>query len=295
MAKSAGTRGSEAALEVRQKLVMLRNLQCGIPFVLSLLPSTLSLTISSPFPVLLCLFSSLSLSDFVLSLSFFVSVSAFPSLRSFSSFFLVCVCPYLPLRLSLSLSAPRSLCLCLRLCVSLSRSLSLSLSLCFSPSVCLSACLPVCLPVFLSSGPSVYLPACLPGWLAGCLAGWLAVCLLGVLSSFCALCVLLLCFGLVSLAALALSVILRRCFYCFSVVICTDSILYFFCSNAECSFCSSSTLLLCFVFFLPFVLASSFRFHLLCAMFAVCSSLSVYFFLLFPFYPTQLYDKQTSA
>ena len=199
MAKSAGTQGSEAALEVPQKLVMLRNLQCGIPFVLSLLPSTLSLTISSPFPVLLCLFSSLSLSDFVLSLSFCVSVSAFLSLRSFSSFFLVCVCPYLPLRLSLSLCPSLSLPLSPSLRVSVS--LSLSLSLCFSPSVCLSACLPVCLSaclpvclsrslpvclfaclpvclsVFLSSCLPVLLSICLPAWLAGWLPGWLAGCL----------------------------------------------------------------------------------------------------------------------
>lgn len=108
---------------------MLRNLQCAIPFVLSLLPSTLSLTISSPFPVLPCLFSSLSLSDFVLSLSFCVSVSAFLSLRSFSSFFLVCDCPYLPLRLSLSLPLALSASVSLRVSVSLSLSLSPSVSL----------------------------------------------------------------------------------------------------------------------------------------------------------------------
>ena len=198
------------------------------------------------------------------------------SVSSFFLFVLPCLWLSLSASPSLSLSLPLALSASVSLRVSVSLSLSLSPSVSLHLSVCLSACLPVCLS------------ACLPGWLAG----WLSV-----LSSFCALCVLLLCFGLVSLAALALSVILRRCFYCFSVVICTHSILilYFFCSNAECSFCSSSTLLLCFFFFLPFVLASSFRFHLLCARFAVCSSLSVYFFLLFPFYLTQLYDKQTSA
>ena len=242
MAKSAGTQGSEAALEVRQKLVMLRNLQCAIPFVLSLLPSTLSLTISSPFPVLPCLFSSLSLSDFVLSLSFCVSVSAFLSLRSFSSFFLVCDCPYLPLRLSLSLCLCLFACLCLALSLSLPLFLSICLSACLP--VCLSACLSVCLPVCLSSCLPVFLSiclsACLPVCLSACLSVFLSSCL-PVFLSFCLSACLPAC-----RAGWLAGCLPARCAFLLLCSLCAPSLLRSGLSCCPCSFCNPSSVFLLF-------------------------------------------------
>ena len=249
-----------------------RNLQCGIPFVLSLLPSCLFLTISSFFPVLLCLFLRCPCPTLFCPC---------PSVSLSLSFFLF----VLPVGLTAYLAVFLSACLsiCLSACLSVCRSVCLSVCL----SVCILLCFFCCVSSFSFSGFSVLI-VCFP-------PSVLFVCSFSA-SVWC------------QLLPFALSAILLWCFDCSFVVLCTPSILLLCCSNAQCSFCSSMLLMFscsssvllrrCFcAFSLVFLSSWLLPLALICCVHGFLSVLvcSVYFFPSFPFYPTQLSDKRTSA